>query len=78
MHKSIGVGIRHLAIGLAAIVTCRIILHMVWTDATALSVVAGVLATMVIFAARKAYDLGKKDGAAEAQNRVTEESDGGA
>ena len=73
MHKSIWVGIRHLAIGLAAIVTIRIVLHMVWTDATALSAVAGVLATMVMLAARKAYDLGKKDGAADAQDRVTEE-----
>ena len=76
MNKSIKVGIRHLGIGLAAIVAIRIVLHMVWSDAVALSAVAGVMAAMVMLVARKAYELGKEDGAAEARNRVTEESDG--
>lgn len=76
MNKSVKVGIRHLGLGLAAIVAIRIVLHMVWSDAVALSATAGVMAPIVMLAARKAYELGKEDGAAEARNRVTEESDG--
>ena len=76
MNKSIGVGIRHIGIGLAAIATTRIIFHTVWSDTIALSAAAGVMAAMLMLATRKAYDLGKEDGVAEAQNRVTEESDG--
>ena len=78
MNKGFWVGVGHLAMGIAVIAILQIMLRLVYNDSLSPAVTLGGLAPMVIFAARKAYDLGKKDGVAEAQNRVTEESDGGA
>ena len=78
MNKGFWVGVGHLAMGIAGIAILQIMLRLVYNDSLSPRVAYGALAPMVILAARKAYDLGKKDGAAEAQNRVTEESDGGA
>ncbi len=66
MNKSIWVGIGCVAAGLAAIATLRFI----GIDFISTGVVGGIMATMVIVAAQRAYELGKKDGVAALRTRL--------
>ncbi len=76
MHKSMWVGVGHLGAGIVGVVVLKILLRLVWDEPLSPTVASGTMATMVMFAARRAYDIGKKDGLAEAQNRTLEESGG--
>lgn len=76
MHKSMWVGVGHLGAGIVGVVVLKILLRLVWDEPLSPTVASGAMATMVVFAARMAYDIGKKDGLAEAQNRTLEESEG--